>query len=123
MAGGTAKQIEKPTVIDKSTTTTDSTADTTYTVSGNGVIVVFAGMVSDDTSDYGTFQSRIYYDGSLVMGEGTRWGTALNYMLGASTAVPIAVTNGKKIRIYMYNSKIGTKYVCRRFLCFGCTVS
>ena len=115
--------IAMPTVIVKNTTTSSSTADATYTVSGSGVVIVFAGMLSDDTEDYGTFQSRIYYDGSIVMGEGTRWGSALNYMLGASTAVPIAVSNGKKIRIYLQNTKNGTKYVYRRFLCFGCTVS
>jgi hypothetical protein len=119
---GTIK-TENPTVIDKSTTTTGLTADTTYTVSGDGVIVVFAGIVSDDTNDYGTFQSRIYYDGSLVMGEGTRWANALALEIGASTAVPIAVTNGKKIRVYLRHTKNGTKYVCRRFLCFGCTVT
>ena len=115
--------IAMPTVIVKNATTTSAAADATYTVSGSGVIIVFAGMLSDETSDYGTFQSRIYYDGSIIMGEGTRWGSALNYMLGASTAVPIAVSNGKKIRIYLLNTKDGTKYVYRRFLCFGCTVS
>ena len=115
--------IAMPTVIVKNATTSSSSADATYTVSGSGVVIVFAGMLSDDTSDYGTFQSRIYYDGSIIMGEGTRWGSALNYMLGASTAVPIAVSNGKKIRIYLLNTKNGTKYVYRRFLCFGCTVS
>ncbi len=114
-----------PTVQVDDTSLTGSTyvADKTYTVSGNGVVLVSAGALSDDSNDFGTWQALIYYDGALIMGEGTRWGSNLNYSLGASTTAPIAVTDGKEIRIRVYNSKSGTKTVFRRFLCFGCTVS
>lgn len=112
-----------PTVIVKNTTFTGETYSQDFTVSGSGIVVVFAGAWSDDTSDFGTFQIDISYDGTVIMGEGTRWGTALGYRLGASTGVPIAVTNGKKINIWARNSKNGTKTFYRRFLCFGCTVS
>ena len=101
----------------------NSTAEKEYTVSGNGTVIVFCGSYSDSTSDYGSWQAEIYYDGTLIMGEGTRWGSALSLSFGASTAAPISVTSGKKIKIFVRNTKLGTKTVYRRFLCFGCTVS
>ena len=112
-------------VIVDNTYSTASTAtfDKTYMVSGSGVITVFASVLSDDTSDYGTWQARIYHNGNLIMGEGTRFTTAYNYAFGASTSAPIQVSNGDTIRIYLYITKSGRKDAYRRFLCFGCTVS
>lgn len=113
-----------PTVIVKNTTSTSNSAITAeYTVSGAGTVIVYAGIYSDTTSDYGTWQAEIYYDGTLIMGEGTRFTTANTQRYGASTSVPVAVTNGKKIKITLMCSKGGTKNIFRRFLCFGCTVS
>jgi hypothetical protein len=113
-----------PTIVDKSTTSTSATAITAeYTVSGSGTVIVYAGIYSDATSDYGTWQAEIYYDGTLIMGEGTRFTTTTAQKYGASTSVPVEVTNGKKIKITLFCSKIGTKNIFRRFLCFGCTVS
>ncbi|MBR3330401.1 MAG: hypothetical protein IKG25_04205 [Mogibacterium sp.] len=113
-----------PAIVDKSTTSTSTSAITAeYTVSGSGTVIVYAGIYSDTTSDYGTWEAEIYYDGTLIMGEGTRFTTANTQKYGASTSVPVAVTNGKKIKITLFCSKGGTKNIFRRFLCFGCTVS
>ena len=113
-----------PTIVDKSTTSTSNSYITAeYTVSGSGTIIAYAGIYSDDTSNYGTWQAEIYYDGTLIMGEGSRFTTATAQKYGASTSVPIAVTNGKKIKITFLCTKGGTKNLFRRFLCFGCTVS
>ena len=113
-----------PTVIVKNTTSTSTSAITAeYTVSGSGTVIVYAGIYSDTTSDYGTWQAEIYYDGTLIMGEGTRLTAANAQRYGASTSVPVEVTNGKKIKITLMSSKGGSKNIFRRFLCFGCTVS
>lgn len=112
-----------PTVIVKNTTSTSNTVTAEYTVSGSGTIVVYAAVYSDTTSDYGTWQAEIYYDGTLIMGEGTRFETSNSQRYGASTSAPISVTNGKKIKITLVCTKSGTKSIYRRFLCFGCTVS
>lgn len=112
-----------PTVVVDNTTFTGETVSKNYTVSGNGVVIAFVGSYSDSSSDYGTFQADISYDGTVIMGEGTRWGSNLGYRLGASCSAPIAVTNGKKIELWVRNTKAGTKYLYRRFICFGCTVS
>ena len=114
-----------PTVVVKNGTLSGSTYgnSTEYTVSGDGTVIVYAGVYSADASDYGSWRAEIYYDGTLIMGEGSRLTAAQAERFGASTSVPIAVTNGKKIKITLYNSKGGTKNLYRRFLCFGCTVS
>ena len=112
-----------PTVVVDSTTFTGDTVSKDYTVSGSGIVIPSVGSYSDSTSDYGTFQASVSYDGTVVMGEGTRWATEGAFRWGASTSVPIAVTNGKKINLWVRNTKDGTKYLYRRFLCFGCTVS
>lgn len=114
-----------PRVIVDNTNTNASVTDVTYTVSGNaGVVVVFAGAVNN-SEDYGEWVARIYHNGSLVMGEGTRWATSSTDYFGASTSVPLAVTNGDTIRIYLKITKGGSnKLIFRRFLCFGgCSVS
>lgn len=113
-----------PTIVNKSTTSSSASAITAeYTVSGSGTVIVYAGIYSDTTSDYGTWQAEIYYDGTLIMGEGTRLTTDNSQRYGASTSVPVEVTNGKKIKITLLCTKTGTKSIFRRFLCFGCTVS
>lgn len=114
-----------PTVVIKNGTLTGSTyaSSVEYTVSGTGTVIVYAGIYSDTTEDFGTWQAEIYYDGTLIMGEGSRLTEGRNERFGASTSVPIAVTNGKKIKITVYCSKGGTRNIYRRFLCFGCTVS
>lgn len=115
-----------PTVIVDNTSSSASTAtfDKTYTVSGNGVIVVFASILSDATSDYGTWQAQIFHNGTIISGSGTRWGTNIDYKVGAEASTAIEVSDGDTIRIYLYITKNGTKYGYRRFLCFGgCSVS
>ena len=115
-----------PQVIVDDTYTSAGTAqfDKTYTVSGSGVIVVFASILSDSTNDFGTWQARIYHNGTCIMGEGNRFTTAYAYAFGASTSAPIQVSNGDTIRVYLYNTKSGRKDAYRRFLCFGgCSVS
>lgn len=112
-----------PTVVVDNTTFTGDTVSKDYTVSGSGIVIAYVGSYSDSTSDYGTFQASVSYDGTVVMGEGTRWATEGAFRWGASTSVPIAVANGKKINLWVRNTKDGTKYLYRRFLCFGCTVS
>ena len=123
-AGAMAAALPSVIVDDTSTNVGTATFDKTYTVSGSGVIAVFASVLSDDSNDFGTWQARIYHNGNIIMGEGTRFTTAYAYAFGASTSAPIQVSNGDTIRIYLYNTKNGTKYGYRRFMCFGgCSVS
>ena len=113
-----------PTVIVSNTSLSGSTylSDATYTVSGSGVVIVCASIVSF-ASDYGQYTAAIYHNGTLIMGAGSRYDTSNAAGFGAAAAAPIAVANGDKIRITLQNTKAGAKSVFRRFLCFGCTVS
>ena len=97
---------------------TNYSSDVTYTVSGSGIIVVFASMVST-ANQYGQWMVDIQHNSSTVMAEGTRWATSNSSSFGSSACVPINVVNGDKIRIYLYNSKDGAKSIYRRFLCIG----
>ena len=113
-----------PTVIVSNTSLSGSNyfSDATYTVSGNGVVIVCASIVSY-ASDYGQYTAAIYHNGTLIMGAGSRYDTSNAAGFGAAAAAPIVVANGDKIRIALQNTKAGAKSVFRRFLCFGCTVS
>ena len=95
----------------------------TYTVTGDGVILVSAAAYSDATNDFGMWQAEIFHNNVLIFGEGTRFATSYNRSWGASASCPVQVSNGDTIKIHLYNSKIGTISVFRRFMCFGCTVS
>ena len=95
----------------------------TYTVTGDGVILVSAAAYSDATNDYGMWQAEIFHNNVLIFGEGTRFATSYNRSWGASASCPVQVSNGDTIKIHLYNSKTGTISVFRRFMCFGCTVS
>lgn len=124
MASGNALPHEEYKVIVKngSLSGTNYSSDVTYTVSGSGIIVVFASMVST-ASSYGTWSVDIQHNGTTVMAEGTRWGSNNSSSFGSSACVPLNVVNGDTIRIYLYNSKDGAKSIYRRFLCIGnCSV-
>lgn len=97
-------------------------ADKTYTVSGNGVVVVYASTYSDKSNDTGTFTAEIYHNGTLIFASGTRLSSANAWEYGQAASCAISVSNGDSIRVYLRNSKTGTPSVFRRFLCFGCTV-
>ena len=113
-----------PTVIVSNTSLSGSnySSDATYTVSGSGVVIVCASIVSY-ANDYGQYTAAIYHNGTLIMGAGSRYDTSNAAGFGAAAAAPIVVANGDKIRIALQNTKAGAKSVFRRFLCFGCTVS
>lgn len=121
--GGSAPTV----VVDNTTSTASGSSavfiEKTYTVSGNGVVVVFAASYSDDTSAYGTWEAQIYHNNVLIMGEGSRFATNIARPMGASTSAPISVLNGDTIKVSVQNTKDGTKTIYRRLLCFGCTVS
>lgn len=128
MASGTAKQIEKPTnptVIDLSTSSSSGNYSKTVTVRGSGVVVVYCGMISTETSDFGTYQAEIYHNGTKIMAEGCRTFESMAQIYGSSTSVPIAVSDGNTITVSLVCSKNASvlKPVYLRFLCFGCTVS
>ena len=95
----------------------------TYTVTGDGAVLVSAAAYSDTTNDFGMWQAEIFHNNVLIFGEGTRFATSYNRRWGASASCPIQVSNGDTIKIHLYNSKTGTISVFRRFMCFGCTVS
>ena len=97
-------------------------ADKTYTVSGNGVVVVYATTYSDNSNDTGTFTAEIYYNSTLIFASGTRLSSANAWEYGQAASCAISVSNGDSIRVYLRNSKSGTPSVFRRFLCFGCTI-
>ena len=112
-----------PTVIVDNTSGNKQDFDKTNTVSGVGVIVVFAGSVNV-ANDYGSWSVQIYHNDTLIMAEGTRWGTALSQPKGASAGVPISVSSGDEIRVRVINTIADSISVFRRFLCFGgCSVS
>lgn len=95
----------------------------TYTVTGDGAVLVSAAAYSDATSDFGMWQAEIFHNNVLIFGEGTRFAVSYNRSWGASASCPVQVSNGDTIKIHLYNSKTGTISVFRRFMCFGCTVS
>lgn len=117
--------IAMPTVINLSTTSSSSSYSRTVTVSGSGVVVVYCGLISTATSDYGTYQAEIYHNGTKIMAEGCRTFESMAQIYGSSTSVPIAVSNGNTIKVSMTCTKNASvaKPVYLRFLCFGCTVS
>lgn len=128
MASGTEKQIEKPTnptVINLSTSSSSGSYSKTVTVRGSGVVVVYCGLISTETNDYGTYQAEIYHNGTKIMAEGCRTFENMAQIYGSSTSVPIAVSNGNTIEVSMTCTKnrFVSKPVYLRFLCFGCTVS
>lgn len=98
-------------------------ADKTYTVTGNGVVVVYATTYSDNSNDTGTFTAEIYHNGTLIFASGTRLSTANAWEYGQAASCAVSVSNGDSIRVYLRNSKMGTPSVFRRFMCFGCTIS
>lgn len=126
VVGGSGGSMSMPTVyVDNATITGNDFYDKTYTVSGNGVVVAYAGIFSDSTEGYGTWIAEIYYNNNLIMAEGSRLNSpdATTRPFGASTSAPIEVTNGSTIKLSVQNTKSGTKTIYRRLLCFGCTVS
>lgn len=111
---------------DSDTRATGSTLNDsrTYNVIGNGIVIVFGGVLSD-ANDTGTYHVEIKHNGSVIMGAGTRWGTASTNPLGENTAAPIAVSNGDTVGISLYNTKYasgGTFECYRRIACYGCEV-
>lgn len=109
------------TIITDNGSGTENTVNKTYTVKGNGFVIVFASMYCTADS-YGWYRAAIYHNENRVMGSGNRWDSANTGKFGKATACPIMVSDGDTIRIWLYNSKSGTKYHRRRFLCFGCLV-
>ena len=107
----------------KQQTLTNSTITNTFTTNGAGVIIVFAGNCSDTTNSYGTWQTRVTYDGTVVWDTGTRLTAGINQRLGSCLSCPIAVESNKTISIYQQNSKGGKIDIFVRFLCFNCSIT
>ena len=95
----------------------------TYTVSGSGVVVVFASNYSSADNDNGTSQTVIYHNNVQVMAAGIAFTPQKDKQNGSFAGVPLAVSNGDTIKISVLNGHSGTRQVYRRFLCFGCTVT
>lgn len=94
----------------------------TYSVAGDGVILVSASSYSDTDNDFGSWQAEIFHNDVLISGEGSRFTTNNTNRFGASVSCPVQVSNGDTIKIRLYNTKLGTISVFRRFMCFGCSV-
>lgn len=101
-----------------------TTTDNSYTVVGDGVIIVSACNYSNTASGYGTWRAMIYLNGTIIHGEGSRWGTTnVSERFGASACCSVEVSDGDVIRIVTTNNKTGTKTILRHFMCFGCSIS
>ena len=129
MASGTIQvQSGLPSVVVDNTTVGGTNEESkTYTVSGNGVVVVSTSIISDQSStDWGWAYINISLGNSVVYASGNfnaAQNVGSNRSFGTEATCPIAVSNGDTITVACANYKTGTKTVYRRFLCFGCTVS
>lgn len=109
-------------VDDTSTTGNNYTVDKTYTVTGSGIIIVYASCASDQ-NDSGWDAAYVLHNGTRIMAAGGRY-TTTSTVTGAFASVPIAVSNGDTIQVSLSNTKVGDRTFYRRFLCFGgCTLS
>ena len=123
MVGGKIfSTIPKVIVDDTSSTGSNYSNIKEYTVSGEGIIMVFCSAYSS-TNDYGTYRVLVYHNNELIMGEGTRFATTQDTGFGSSTSVALNVVDGDKIKLNLYNSKADSRRFFRRFLCYGCSVS
>lgn len=123
MASGTIHNFIPIIVVDDTTTgASNFTVDKTYTVSGNGMIIVYASCASDQ-NDSGWDAVSISHNNNRVMAAGGRY-TQTSTVTGAFASVPIFVANGDTISVSLSNTKVGTRNFYRRFLCFGgCTLA
>lgn len=107
------------------TTSTSTSAETTksYTVSGSGLVYVSATCYTDNRSSYGSTQSVIEHNGTIIAMDSNRFGTAIAYNFGSSCSAFIKVSDGDTILTRQMSSKNGTKTIMMYCLAFGCTLS
>ena len=101
----------------------DSTA--TFTVVGNGFVIAQDNTWNDQssTSDYGSSDSIISYNGTVVAVASVRTTSGTTERQGSFVEYPANVSNGDIFVMTERHTKAGTKHVRRRFVCFGCTVT
>lgn len=117
MSNGVFEYLNPNVIVDNAGT------DITYDVIGDGVVLVSASYYSDTTDSSGYWSAALYHNDVLIYGDWDQFGTSTANNYGSSICCPVEVSNGDTLRVYLQNSKSGTKYVKKRFLCFGCSVS
>ena len=95
----------------------------TYTVSGSGVLWVTATINTDDTNTYGSTQSAIRHNDTIVARTQFRYPSAYSQAHAATASSAIKVSNGDTINIQLGSTRGGTKYYYIYFTCLGVTVS
>ena len=95
-----------------------------YTVSGNGFVVVTASVqTTGSTSDYGTSRVQIYRNDVLITFGYNRLATANTENQGGAASATILVNDGDVIKVQVYQSKNGAKTFRYYCLAVGCTVT
>ena len=101
-----------------------TTKNHTYTVSGNGFVVVTASIqCTGSTSDYGTSRVDISLNGVSVAHGYNRITTANTEGQGGAASATVQVMDGDIINIQAYQSKAGAKTFRYYCLAIGCTVT
>ena len=100
------------------------TKNHTYTVSGDGFVVVTASVeTTGSTNDYGTSRIYIYHNDVLITFGFNRLAVANTENQGGSASATIPVSNGDTIKVQAYQSKNGAKTFRYYCLAVGCTVT
>ena len=100
-----------------------TTKNHTYTVSGNGFVVVTASIqCTGSTNDYGTSRVDIYLNDVLMAHGYNRLTTSNTEGQGGAASITMQVVNGDIIKITAYQSKAGAKTFRYYCLAVGCTV-
>lgn len=123
MANGTIKSTLPTEFTDNTETTQNSRITKSYTVSGNGFVMVTASIMTDTTSDVGSMSAYVLRNNEYIAYDANRLTVAASEKLGASVTVAVKVINGDVLTISLAATKNGSKNLFRRFLCFGCSVS
>ncbi len=97
----------------------------TFTVVGNGFVIAQDNSWNDQssTSDYGSNDSIISYNGTVVAVASVRTTSGTTERQGSFVEYPANVSNGDIFVMTERHTKAGTKHARRRFLCWGCTIT
>lgn len=123
MASGMIKSILPTEFTDNTETEQNSRITKSYTVSGNGFVIVTASIMTDTTKDTGTMSAYVLRNNDYIAYDANRLTVEVPEKLGASVTVAVKVINGDVLTIALAATKNGSKNLFRSFLCFGCSVS
>lgn len=94
-----------------------------YTVSGSGIVIASATIVTGMDNDYGSTGARILKNNVLYAYNTNRVSVATSHQLGANCVAVMKVVDGDEISLGGFSTKSGTKVLYRNLLAIGCTLS